>query len=114
MNPFAPVIVARSASCLVSQQYVSNYPAKAILLISPPKDNSDTKKTRLSEPFDEFTFEPKFPIAVIDTPDAVEVLKQESRLCKEPSAYVGVISAKRLEGQPLFNAVELWLDELGI
>ncbi|KAH6917231.1 hypothetical protein BKA70DRAFT_1251684 [Coprinopsis sp. MPI-PUGE-AT-0042] len=113
-NPFAPVIVARSASCLVSQQYVSNYPAKAILLISPPKDNGDLEKTRLSEPFDEFTFEPKFPIAVIDTPEKLEVLRKSNRLCKEPNPFVDVISAKKLEGQPLFNAVEFWLDELGI
>jgi hypothetical protein len=113
-NPFAPVIVARSASCLVAQQYVSNYPAKAILLISPPRDNDDLEKTRLSEPIDEFTYEPKFPIGVVDTPERLEVLRKRNRLCKDPNPFVDVISAKKLEGQPLLNAVELWLDELGI
>lgn len=85
-----------------------------MVLISPPTSNSDTKKTRLSEPIEDFIYEPKFPIAVIDTPDNIVRHKEDNRLCQDRSAFVDVIAVEKLEGQPLLNAVDLWLDELGV
>ncbi|TFK30598.1 hypothetical protein FA15DRAFT_751618 [Coprinopsis marcescibilis] len=113
-SPFPPVIVARSASCLISQQYIESYPAKAMALISPPNTNADLERTKLGEPFDEFTYEPKFPIAVIDTKERVTELKAKNRLCKDPSSSVDIITVSKTEGQPLLNALELWLDDMGI
>ncbi|EAU92875.2 hypothetical protein CC1G_03662 [Coprinopsis cinerea okayama7 len=112
--PFPPVIIARSASCLISQKYISSYPATGLVLISPPKDDDDLEKTGFPTPMNEFIYEPKFPIAVMDTPERVAQLKKDHRLCKDPHPFVDIVAVTELEGQPLLQAVDLWLDELGV
>ena len=105
MNPFAPVFIARSKSCLVTQNYISSYPASGLFLVSPPLP---------TEGCEEFTYEPEFPIAIMDTPERIEEQKKTNRLCKEGNPYVDIIPVEELEGQPLLNAVDNWLDELGV
>lgn len=114
MTPFAPVFISRSAACLVTQKYISSYPASGLVLISPPTSNADLVGTKLPSELEEFIYEPKFPIAIIDTPERIEELKAKNRLCKEPNPFVDIIAVEKLEGQPLFSAVEKWLDELGV
>lgn len=114
MTPFAPVFVSRSIACLVTQKYISSYPATGLVLISPPTSNSSLGDDKLPTELEEFIYEPKFPIAIVDTPKRIEELKAKNRLCREPSPYVDIIAVEKLEGQPLLNAVDKWLDELGI
>ncbi|KAJ2918991.1 hypothetical protein MD484_g1390, partial [Candolleomyces efflorescens] len=115
MTPFAPVFIARSTACLVTQKYISSYPASGIVLISPPTSNEDAEVGgKLPGPLQEFIYEPKFPIAILDTPDRLKELKEKNRMCREPGSFVDVVPVERLEGQPLFAAVDKWLDELGV
>ena len=115
MTPFAPVFIARSTACLVTQKYISSYPASGIVLISPPTSNEDAKADgKLPGPLEEFIYEPKFPIAILDTPERLQELKKKNRLCREPGPFVDTVPVERLEGQPLLEAVDKWLDELGV
>lgn len=114
MTPFAPVFIARATACLVTQKYVSSYPASGLILISPPVSNADLVHEKLPTNLDEFIYEPKFPIAIMDTPERLNKLKVGNRLCKEPNHFVDIIPIDKLEGQPLFSAVEKWLDQLGV
>ena len=114
MTPFAPVFIARSSGCLVTQKYISSYPASGLILISPPLSNAELVNEKLPSDLDEFNFEPKFPIAIMDTPERIEELKAKNRLCREGSHFVDIVAVDKLEGQPLFRAVEGWLDELGV
>lgn len=114
MTPFAPVFISRSAACLVTQKYISSYPASGLVLISPPISNADLVGDKLPSELEEFIYEPKFPIAIIDTTERIQELKEKNRLCKEPNPFVDIIAVEKLEGQPLFSAVEKWLDELGV
>jgi len=114
MTPFAPVFIARSLGCLVTQKYISSYPASGLVLISPPVSNAEVDDSKVPNQLDEFKYEPKFPIAIVDTPERVEEHKAQNRLCKDGSPYVDVIAVDKLEGQPLLRAVDNWLDELGV
>jgi hypothetical protein len=114
MAPFAPVFIARSTACLVTQKYISSYPASGLVLISPPASNADLMHEKLPTDLDEFIYEPKFPIAIMDTPERIDKLKAKNRLCKESNHFVDIIPVDKLGGQPLFSAVEKWLDQLGV
>lgn len=114
MTPFAPVFISQSTACLVTQKYISSYPASGLILISPPTSNADLVEDKLPTKVDEFIYEPKFPIAIIDTADRIEKLKATNRLCKDPSPFVDIIPVESTDGQPLFSAVDKWLDELGV
>ncbi|KAK7058818.1 hypothetical protein VNI00_001442 [Paramarasmius palmivorus] len=110
MIPFAPVIIARGPSCLITQQYISSHPATGLILISPPPSNDDVDI--LSTPLPEFNFEPKFPIAVFATPQEMEALKVKNRLVRDGG--VDVFTVGDTEGQETFVKIEEWLDEIGV
>jgi hypothetical protein len=117
--PFPPVIFARASGCLIGQTYVSSNPASGLVLISPPgnnvelqgvmgQDNLPILPTQLSE----FDFEPHFPIAVLAKPGQMRALAEFNRLVRAPE--VDKLTVDDLEGQQALNAIDNWLDQLGI
>jgi hypothetical protein len=110
--PFPPVIVARSSACLIAETYISSHPASGMVLINPPVSNAELVGTKLPTPLKEFDYEPNFPIAVITTPHDVGRLRELNRICA--SENVDIIVVEDLDGGQVFNAVEGWLDKLGI
>ncbi|PPQ73223.1 hypothetical protein CVT24_010033 [Panaeolus cyanescens] len=92
--PFPPVVIARSASCLIAESYISSNSATGMILISPPVSNQSLDGNTLPNSMPEFDYEPYFPIAN----DNVETLSITSR---ENEAEILAV-------------VEDWLEELGI
>ncbi|KAJ4486327.1 hypothetical protein J3R30DRAFT_1486007 [Lentinula aciculospora] len=113
-NPFPPVFFARGAACLITQTYISSNPASGLVLISPPSSNNSLlSKSLLSHALPEFNFEPKFPIAIVDTPQGMANLQaQNFRLAKDDR--VDRIAVNALEGQDAFVKIEQWMDEIGL
>jgi hypothetical protein len=109
--PFPPVIFARSSASLIAQTYVSSNPASGLFLISPPSSNL-VLKGLLPTPLREFDFEPKFPIAIMASRQEMDLLKEESRLGRDPE--IDKIEVENVEGHEAFLAIRHWLDELGI
>ncbi|THH07091.1 hypothetical protein EW145_g3622 [Phellinidium pouzarii] len=117
--PFPPVLYARQLGCLIAQTYVSSYPVSALILDSPPLSCGSLSSwpglnERFPLPLPEFTYEPKFPILVMERRSAGGVLKN-SRLAIEGADYTEVCE-NRLENGVIPNrsrAVEQWIDELG-
>ncbi|KAJ8084192.1 hypothetical protein PM082_002959 [Marasmius tenuissimus] len=112
--PFAPVIFARDAACLIAQTYISSHPATGLVLISPPPSNDAAMKSGiLPTPLPEYDFEPTFPIVVVSTPSQMEVLRKEHRLLRDPQA-VDTIVVDDVEGQDAFVKIEEWSDRIGV
>ncbi|KAF8912821.1 hypothetical protein CPB84DRAFT_1759588 [Gymnopilus junonius] len=110
--PFPPVIFSREATCLIAQTYISSNPASGLVLISPPINNAELIGTKLPTNLAEFDYEPKFPIAVIDTPERVADLLKRNRICQ--SGMVDVIPVDQLNEEETFSQIVQWLDKLGI
>ncbi|TDL16609.1 hypothetical protein BD410DRAFT_816684 [Rickenella mellea] len=116
-SPFPPVLVARGLASLVAQTYISSYPASALLLIDPPASpktyplSSSEARKFLPTKVKDFDFEPRFPVALIATPDSdsSSTSLTEHRLV---SAGADVFLAKREED--VMSLLENWLDELGV
>lgn len=89
--PWPPVLISSGTSTLLSQTFISDYPASALVLINPPggaeetkllnqgtTTTSDSKTDSASAPVSSqqdqstgggFTYEPHFPILVLSTPN---------------------------------------------
>jgi hypothetical protein len=65
--PFAPVLLASGASTLLTQAYISDYPASGLVLVSPPKAELTDKL---------FDYEPRFPILVVDHAENLQTQSQ--------------------------------------
>ncbi|KAH9917132.1 uncharacterized protein BXZ73DRAFT_53449 [Epithele typhae] len=113
--PFAPVIIARRAGALIAQSYISSYPATALLLISPPPANVVLPRTLLPTTLPEFTFETKFPCAVMCTNHERSALEAANRLWKDPGVdKIVVKDDEAVMGHEGLMEIEQWTDELGI
>lgn len=110
--PFPPIIFARESACLVSQAYISSFPASGLFLISPPASNSLVPKHKLPTNLVEFDFEPKFPIGIMATPKELDFLRIHHRLGDDPRVDTMVVDDTK--GSHALAEIEKWLDELGI
>lgn len=111
--PFPPVVIARSASCLIAESYISSNPAAGMVLISPPVSNQSLEGDLLPNKLPEFDYEPYFPIVVIDTEQSIRELKENNRICQDED--VETLSVSNLQNDSeLLSVVEDWLERLGI
>ncbi|KAG8734368.1 hypothetical protein FRC11_004374 [Ceratobasidium sp. 423] len=110
--PFPPVIIARAAACIVAQSYIESNPAYALALIEPPISNSSCVPRLLPTPIKEFTFEPRFPIAIISASNKI----REHRIVREgeKEGWVDVLKVKDLKGSGALMEIEKWMDSIGI
>jgi hypothetical protein len=76
MIPFPPIIVSTGSSTLLSQAFISDHPASALVLINPPSSMDETRlltQTKTSEDASQapsgkgFDYEPHFPILYLST-----------------------------------------------
>lgn len=111
MIPFAPVIIARSAGCIIAQTYVFSNPAIGIFLV-PDVSNRAVPTKLLPYTLEEFHFEVTFPIAVMGTHADMDVLKSRGRLWKENA--VDLIETSELSDHAFLTKLESWLDNLGV
>ncbi|KAH8113529.1 hypothetical protein DFH11DRAFT_1705053 [Phellopilus nigrolimitatus] len=118
-NPFPPILYARQLGCLIAQIYVSSYPVSALILDSPPLSCETLSSwpgllQRFPLPLPEFTFEPKFPVLVVEQQSSEGMLKN-NRLVKEGADYTEVCEnhSKRGEIPSRSHVIEQWIDELG-
>ncbi|KAI5123162.1 hypothetical protein M0805_000865 [Coniferiporia weirii] len=119
-SPFPPILYAQQLGCLIAQTYVSSYPVSALILDSPPLSSESLSSwpgltKRLSLPLPEFTFEPKFPVLVMERRSARGVLKN-SRLTIGGADYTEFCENSSESGTTpnRMRAVERWIDELGL
>ncbi|KAL5512698.1 hypothetical protein ACEPAG_2964 [Sanghuangporus baumii] len=126
--PFPPILYAERLGCLIAQTYVSSHPLYSLVLDSPPLSCASLASwpglaDRLPLPLPEFTFEPKFPVLVLEELSAGGVLVN-SRLVKEGADYMVVRdddtqpggTGESVESRDVPNrllALERWIDELG-
>ena len=110
--PFPPVIIARGGACIVAQSYIESNPASALILIEPPLSNASCAPKLLPTPIDEFTFEPRFSIAILSSSDKIK----ESRIVREgeKAGWVDVLKVKNLAGSSALMDIEKWMDSIGI
>lgn len=105
-------MISRSLGCLITQTYISSHPASGIILIDPPISNEDIRGY-LPGNLDEFTYEPRFPIAVIAGHNAqAKLLQEKNRICQSASVDLMVVEGLKLG--KVAHEIELWLDQLGI
>lgn len=112
MIPFAPVIIARSAACVIAQTYVSSNPAIGIFLVVPDASSQAVPTKLLPTTLEEFPFEATFPIAVMGTHAEMDALKSRGLLAKEST--VDLIETSDLSDHAFLTKLESWLDSLGI
>ncbi|KAF8634009.1 hypothetical protein AX15_001183 [Amanita polypyramis BW_CC] len=110
--PFAPIVIARSAGCIIGQAYISSNPATGLFLVSPPSSTEAVSRTLLSAPLDEFNFEARFPIAVMATHAEMDKLKKFNRLCNDPA--IDMIETSEMDDRTLLVNLECWLEDLGV
>lgn len=110
--PFPPVIIARAGTCIIAQSYIESNPAYALALIEPPVSNANCVPKLLPTPVNEFTFEPRFPIAIISSSTDVG----ENRIVREgeEEGWVDVIKPRRLAGSGALMDIEKWMDSIGV
>ncbi|EJU05277.1 hypothetical protein DACRYDRAFT_103770 [Dacryopinax primogenitus] len=128
-----PVLLARGMGCLLAQAYVSDFPVKALVLLQPPtsvrsvadrmrdlgvKPGSPEQSREVQEAEWEFTYEPRFPILVVDTPPAAEKQRKENRIVRDWG--VELLELEGLDGGDgdgvgkVVTEVERWMDGVGI
>ncbi|KAH7340689.1 hypothetical protein B0J17DRAFT_694331 [Rhizoctonia solani] len=110
--PFPPVIIARAGACIVAQSYIESNPAYALALIDPPVSNSSCVPKLLPTPTKEFTFEPRFPIAIISASDKVK----EHRIVREgeKEGWADVLDVQDIKGSGALMDIERWMDSIGV
>lgn len=110
--PFPPVIIARAGACVIAQSYVESNPAYALALIEPPISNSSCVPRLLPTPMKEFTFEPRFPIAIISASNEA----REYRIVREgeKEGWVDILEVKSLKGSGALMDIEKWMDSIGV
>jgi hypothetical protein len=97
---------------LIAQTYISSHPASGLILISPsPSTSSQEVNKLLPTPIEEFNYEAKFPLLVVDTPTDMKRHQAENRLVRDDD--VEVISIQDVDGQEAFRKIETWLDQSG-
>ncbi|KZS96533.1 hypothetical protein SISNIDRAFT_438231 [Sistotremastrum niveocremeum HHB9708] len=111
--PWPPVLFARSAGSLIAQTYISSNPSSGLCLISPPFSNADVQNVRMTTRVD-YTFEPKFPIAILDETERLAKLQAHHRLLQSNSPWVSALPVNTLGGQEMVNILERWLDDIGV
>ncbi|KZT32092.1 hypothetical protein SISSUDRAFT_994402 [Sistotremastrum suecicum HHB10207 ss-3] len=111
--PWPPVLFARSAGSLIAQTYISSNPSTGLCLISPPFSNADVQNVRMTTRVD-YTFEPKFPIAILDETERLAKLQAHHRLLQFNSPWVSALPVNTLGGQEMVNILERWLDDIGV
>lgn len=99
---------------------MSSHPVSALILDSPPFSNASLASwpglnERLPLPLPEFTFEPRFPVLVLERRSAGGEL-QSSRLVTEGADYAEVCENAKDDGDTpdRSRAVWQWIDELGL
>lgn len=116
------MLVARAGGALIAQTYIESNPASGLVMIAPPTSN-DASSALLPTPLPEFTYEPKFPIAIMGTPEEVRLLRDAHRLGKAGAGKGGGrwrrggvdwLEVEDTEGQAAQNSMEMWLDEIGV
>jgi hypothetical protein len=126
--PFAPVLVARTGGTLIAQGYIESNPAAGLIMISPPSSNTgcpsnSSQPPLLPTPLPEFTYEPKFPLAILGTPSELENLKQTHRLGKEAHTGgwtrwkrggVDWLEVDDTSSHDTRNKMEMWMDDVGV
>ena len=135
--PFPPVLISHSLSSLISQAYVSSFPAAALVLISPPPSVAAALSILRARPVSEvgeilktdmkeFDFEPRFPIAVLvgKGDGSKEIMERECRLVKEGADLIEVeVDRKQQELPDVEGGLDLddlegkmrdWMDEIGV
>jgi len=112
MIPFAPVIIARSAACVIAQTYVSSNPAIGIFLVVPDASSQAVPTKLFLTTLEEFPFEATFPIAVMGTHAEIGALTSRGLLAKEST--VDLIETSELSDHAFLTKLESWLDSLGI
>lgn len=105
--------VARAGGTLIAQTYISSNPASALVLISPPTSNS-SKETEhlLPGSLNEFDYEARFPLLLLDTPTQMEKQITNNRLVKDEG--VDHVAVAELDGAEAQIAIERWMDTVGV
>jgi pimeloyl-ACP methyl ester carboxylesterase len=110
---FPPIIFARSFGALIAQTYISSNPASGLVMIEPPASNAALLKSgHLTTELTEFDYEPRFPLAVVNTPDVMETFQRESRFQEDPD--IDWLVVKALDSPDMTTQVEQWLDMVGV
>jgi len=112
MIPFAPIIIARSAACIIAQAYISSNPAIGMFLVVPDPSNQAVPTRLLPTTLEEFRFEATFPIAVMGTNAEMDALKSSGRLGNEST--VDLIETSELSDHAFLTKLESWLENLGV
>ncbi|KAF8331462.1 uncharacterized protein EI90DRAFT_2972571 [Cantharellus anzutake] len=112
--PFRPVIFARSAGALIAQTYISSHPASALVLIAPTPSTSCAEAKALLPNLQEFNYEPRFPILILDSPEREEAQRKENRLLRNEAPAVDFVSVNSVDGQGAFVEIQRWLDSIGV
>ncbi|KZO97781.1 hypothetical protein CALVIDRAFT_535879 [Calocera viscosa TUFC12733] len=107
--PWPPILISRSLGCLIAQAYIEDYPAKGLILLQPPPRPGALP----GEEVEEFTYEPRFPILILDTAEGMERQREENRLLKL-NLGVSTLQVERVDGQEALVGMERWLDEIGV
>ncbi|KAG8946904.1 hypothetical protein FRC04_011331 [Tulasnella sp. 424] len=106
---FKPCIISHGAGgSMIAQTYIESNNASGLVMISPAVDTHEAFHL-LPSPLKDFTYEPNFPILVVDTPERIELHEQRNRLVKE--GLVDLAMVPQLIEKNVFNAVAKWLDD---
>lgn len=114
---YPPLLISNHLSTLVAQQYVSSHPLSGLLLHSAvsPLVAHDFAPTVFPTPLSDFTFEPQFPISVMET-DGTILKELGGRLVEQFSEDDGG-DVKKLAGdrdQEGWNIAMHWMDSNGL
>lgn len=86
---------------MVAQKYVESNPASALVLVSPEADSSST-------------FEPTFPILVVDTPGRMKTHKEVNRLFKHVGGDVDCLEFEekgKWDDPVVLEMIAKWMEE---
>lgn len=129
MIPFPPIIVSTGNSTLLSQAFISDHPASALVLINPPSTEEETRLLTQTQSSNSegvngkgFDYEPHFPILYLST----KTETPEHRLQAHAERGVGragkgvtfdVLDESRApggeRGEGTRMVLERWLDSCG-
>lgn len=115
-NPFPPLLFARSADCLITQTYASSNPLKGLVLVSPPPSNRTARKAGwLTEDLPEFTFEPGFPLVIVEASSHVTSVRSH-RLLQDWPDFVDLIETAddQLSTDETAERIMSWMDAEGL
>ncbi|KIO28480.1 hypothetical protein M407DRAFT_22370 [Tulasnella calospora MUT 4182] len=106
---FKPCIISHGVgSSLIAQTYIESNNASGLVMISPAVDTHEALHL-LPAPMKEFTYEPNFPILIVDTPERIELHEQRNRLVKDGLVDMAIVP--QLVEKNVFSAVAKWLDD---